>query len=123
MISFLKPYTEAVTEGNNKEIILLGDFNIDLIKSNSNAKMSEFLASISKCFCFDVQCILLRKIKILLSQRCLCFINFKIFFLFQPLHEDVMSGKSCTFWLVCQGGKISIFSTDPGKILSILRFV
>ena len=86
MISFLKPYTEAVTEGNNnteavtegnnKEIILLGDFNIDLTKSNSNAKMSEFLPSISKCFCFDVQCILLRKIKILLSQRCLCFINF-----------------------------------------------
>ena len=51
------------------------------------------------------------------------FYQFLDFFLFQPLHEDVMSGKSCTFWLVCQGGKISIFSIDPGKILSILRFV
>ena len=38
MISFQNP-----TKENNKEVILLGDFNIDLIKSNSNVNSSEFL--------------------------------------------------------------------------------
>ena len=31
---FLKSLTERLTKENNKEVILLGDFNIDLIKSN-----------------------------------------------------------------------------------------
>ena len=40
---FLKSLTERLTKENNKEVILLGDFNTDLIKSNSNANASEFL--------------------------------------------------------------------------------
>ena len=40
---FLKSLTERLTKENNKEVILIGDFNIDLIKSNSNANASEFL--------------------------------------------------------------------------------
>ena len=41
---FLKPLTERFTKENIKdEIILLGDFNIDLIKSNLNATALEFL--------------------------------------------------------------------------------
>ena len=40
---FLKYLTERVTKENNKEVILIGDFNIDLIKSNSNTNASEFL--------------------------------------------------------------------------------
>ena len=40
---FLKSLTERFTKKNNKEVILLGDFNIDLIKSNSNANALEFL--------------------------------------------------------------------------------
>ena len=40
---FLKSLTERLTKENNKEVILLGDFNIDLIKSNSNANASDFL--------------------------------------------------------------------------------
>ena len=39
----LKSLTERLTEENKKEAILLGVFNIDLIKSNSNATASEFL--------------------------------------------------------------------------------
>ena len=39
----LKSLTERLTKENNKEVILLGDFNIDLIKSNSNANTSELL--------------------------------------------------------------------------------
>ena len=39
----LKSLTERLTEENNKEAILLGVFNIDLIKSNSDANASEFL--------------------------------------------------------------------------------
>ena len=38
---FLKYLTERVTKENNKEVILIGDFNIDLIKSNSNTNASE----------------------------------------------------------------------------------
>ena len=38
MISF-----QNFTKENNKEVILLGDFNIDLIKSNSDVNSSEFL--------------------------------------------------------------------------------
>ena len=34
---FLKSLTERLTKENNKEVILLGDFNTDLIKANSNA--------------------------------------------------------------------------------------
>ena len=40
---FLEYPTETLTKENNKEVILLRDFNIDLIKSNSNADASEFL--------------------------------------------------------------------------------
>ena len=40
---FLKSLTERPTRENNKEIILMGDFNIDLVKSNSNANASKFL--------------------------------------------------------------------------------
>ena len=40
---FLKSLTERLTKENNKEVILLGDFNIDLINSNSNDNASEFL--------------------------------------------------------------------------------
>ena len=40
---FLKSLTERLTKENKKEVILLGDFNNDLIKSNSNANASEFL--------------------------------------------------------------------------------
>ena len=40
---FLKSLTKRLTKENKKEVILLGDFNIDLIKSNSNANASEFL--------------------------------------------------------------------------------
>ena len=38
--------TERLSKVNNKEVILLEDFNIDLIKSNSNANASEFLGVI-----------------------------------------------------------------------------
>ena len=40
---FLKSQTKKLTKENKKEVILLGHFNIDLIKSNSNANASEFL--------------------------------------------------------------------------------
>ena len=40
---FLKALTERLTKENSKEELLLGDFKIDLIKSNSNANASEFL--------------------------------------------------------------------------------
>ena len=40
---FLKSLTERLTKENNKEVVLLGDFNIDLIKLNSNANASEFI--------------------------------------------------------------------------------
>ena len=39
---FLKSLTKRLTKENKKEVILLGDFNIYLIKSNSNANASEF---------------------------------------------------------------------------------
>ena len=39
---FLKSLTERLTNENDKEVILLGVFNNDLIKSNSNANASEF---------------------------------------------------------------------------------
>ena len=39
---FLKSLTERLTKESNKEVVLLGDFNIDLTKSNSNANASEF---------------------------------------------------------------------------------
>ena len=37
---FLKSLTERLTKQNNKEVILLDDFNNDLIKSNWNANAS-----------------------------------------------------------------------------------
>ena len=40
---FIKSLIKRLTKENKKEVILLGDFNIDLIKSNSNADASEFL--------------------------------------------------------------------------------
>ena len=40
---FLKSLTERVTKENKKEVRLMGDFNIDFIKSNSNANTSEFI--------------------------------------------------------------------------------
>ena len=40
---FLKSLTETLTKKNIKEVILLRDFNIDLIKSNSSANASKFL--------------------------------------------------------------------------------
>ena len=40
---FLKYLTEKLIKENNKEIILLGDFSIRFVKSNSNANASEFL--------------------------------------------------------------------------------
>ena len=40
---FLKSLTQRLTKENNKEVTLLGDFNIDLFKSNSNANLSEFI--------------------------------------------------------------------------------
>ena len=40
---FLKSLTNKLSKESNKEIILLGDFNIDLIKTNTNNKSSEFL--------------------------------------------------------------------------------
>ena len=41
---FLKSLTKRlIYQKKKKEVILLGDFNIDLIKSNSNANASEFL--------------------------------------------------------------------------------
>ena len=43
---FLKSLTERLAKENNNEVILLGDFDIDLIKSNSNANASEFLDAI-----------------------------------------------------------------------------
>ena len=40
---FLKSITNKLSKESNKEIILLGDFNIDLIKTNTNNNASEFL--------------------------------------------------------------------------------
>ena len=40
---FLKSLTNKLSKESNKEIILLGDFNIDLIKTNTNNNASEFL--------------------------------------------------------------------------------
>ena len=40
---FLKSFTNKLSKEINKEIILLGDFNIDLIKTNTNNNASEFL--------------------------------------------------------------------------------
>ena len=40
---FLKSLTERLTKKINKEVLLLGDFNIDPIKSNSIVNASEFL--------------------------------------------------------------------------------
>ena len=39
---FLKSLTDKLNKKNNKEIMLLGDFNIDLIKTNSNNNTSQF---------------------------------------------------------------------------------
>ena len=39
---FLKSLTKRLTKENKKEVIQLGDFNIDLIISNSNTNASEF---------------------------------------------------------------------------------
>ena len=41
-ILFLKSLTNKLSKGSNKEIILLGDFNTDLIKTNTNNNASEF---------------------------------------------------------------------------------
>ena len=43
---FLKSQTKKLTKENKKEVILMGDFNSYLIKSNSNANASEFLDAI-----------------------------------------------------------------------------
>ena len=43
---FIKSLTERLSKVNNKEVILLQDFNIDLIKSNSDANGSKFLGGI-----------------------------------------------------------------------------
>ena len=40
---FLKPRTSKLNKESNKEIILLGDVNTGLIKTNSNNNASEFL--------------------------------------------------------------------------------
>ena len=40
---FLKALTERNTKENSKEVIVLGNFKIDLIKSHSNTNASEFL--------------------------------------------------------------------------------
>ena len=37
----LKSPTKRLTKENKKEVILLGDFNTDLIKSNSNTNASD----------------------------------------------------------------------------------
>ena len=39
---FLKSLTKKLSKESNKEMILLGDFNIDLIKTNTNKNTSEF---------------------------------------------------------------------------------
>ena len=39
----LKSLTNKLSKESNKEIILLGDFNIDFIKTNTNNNASEFL--------------------------------------------------------------------------------
>ena len=39
----LKPLTEQLTKEDNRDEILLGDFNIDLMQTNSKANASEFL--------------------------------------------------------------------------------
>ena len=39
---YLKPLSEKLI-GENKEVILLGDFNIDLLKCDSNKNVSDFL--------------------------------------------------------------------------------
>ena len=41
---YLKPLSEKLTS-ENKEVILIGDFNIDLLKGDSNKKVSDFLTS------------------------------------------------------------------------------
>ena len=43
---FIKSLTERLSKVNNKEVILLQDFNIDLIKSNSDANGSKLLGAI-----------------------------------------------------------------------------
>ena len=43
---FIKSLTERLSKVNNKEVILLQDLNIDLIKSNSDANGSKFLGAI-----------------------------------------------------------------------------
>ena len=40
---FLKSLTNKLSKESNKKIIILGDFNIDLIKTNTNNNASEFL--------------------------------------------------------------------------------
>ena len=40
---FSKSLTKRLTKKNKKEVILLVDFNIDLVKSNLNANASELL--------------------------------------------------------------------------------
>ena len=40
---FLKSFTNKLSKESKKEIILLGDFNMDLIKTNTNNNGSEFL--------------------------------------------------------------------------------
>ena len=39
---YLKPLSEKLIS-ENKEVILIGDFNIDLLKSDSNKNVSDFL--------------------------------------------------------------------------------
>ena len=41
---YLKPLSEKLIS-ENKEVILIGDFNIDLLKGDSNKNVSDFLTS------------------------------------------------------------------------------
>ena len=41
---YLKPLSEKLIS-ENKEVVLIGDFNIDLLKGDSNKNVSNFLTS------------------------------------------------------------------------------
>ena len=41
---YLKPLSEKLIS-ENKEVVLIGDFNIDLLKGDSNKNVSDFLTS------------------------------------------------------------------------------
>ena len=96
---FLKSLTEILTKQNNKEVILLGNFNTDLINSNSDANASEFLDII---YCSNLLPYITSPIQITIRSH--------------PLIDNIISNinEECT-----SGNIINTMSDHSGQFLII----